>query len=184
MMKYKVVFTNNEGEQYISRQDVLDNSQLPESELCKLKIYNVLCNNIIEQCFLLKDVEKLENENIKEVSEENNNIEDKLIIINDDITQNKCDKIIKDFIKFEEDIDKIDYNNKPKLILRISSYGGDVHVANNIISYMEYLKSKGVFIITIACGFASSSGMLIFMYGNKRIFLNKEYTMLLCHQCK
>ena len=65
MMKYKVVFTNNEGEQYISRQDVLDKSKLSESELSKLKIYNVLCNNIIEQCFLLKDVKKIENENIK-----------------------------------------------------------------------------------------------------------------------
>ena len=42
MMKYKVVFTNNEGEQYISRQDVLNNSKLPESELCKLKIYFIL----------------------------------------------------------------------------------------------------------------------------------------------
>ena len=188
MMKYKVVFTitnaNNEGDQYILRQEVLKHSKLSEAELSKLKIYNVICNDVTEQCFLLKDVEKLENENIKEVSEEKDNIEDKLIIINDDITQNKCDKIIKDFIKFEEDIDKIDYNNKPKLILRISSYGGDVHVANNIISYMEYLKSKGVFIITIACGFANSSGMLIFMHGNKRIFLNKEYTMLLWHQCK
>ena len=91
-MKYKVVFTitnaNNEGDQYILRQEVLKYSKLSEAELSKLKIYNVICNDVTEQCFLLKDVEKLENENIKEVSEENNNIEDKLIIINDDITQN------------------------------------------------------------------------------------------------
>ena len=40
-MKYKVVFTNNEGEQYISRQDVLNNSKLPESELCKLNSFKL-----------------------------------------------------------------------------------------------------------------------------------------------
>ena len=49
---------------------------------------------------------------------------------------------------------------------------------------MEYLKSKGVFIITIACGFAKSSGMLIFMHGNRRIFMDKDYTALMWHQPK
>ena len=51
MMKYKIVFTNNEGEQYISRQDVLDNSKLSEAELCKLKIYNVICNQFLVRAF-------------------------------------------------------------------------------------------------------------------------------------
>ena len=192
MMKYKVVFTitnaNNEGDQYILRQEVLKYSKLSEAELSKLKIYNVICNDVTEQCFLLKDVEKLENENIEEkVIKENNNIEDKLIIINDDITQNKCDKIIKDFIKFEEDFDEaknLGDKKLPELSIIISSYGGEVDVANSIISYIEYLKSKGVFITTIACGFAKSSGMLIFIHGNRRIFMDKDYTALMWHQPK
>ena len=189
MMKYKVVFTNNEGEQYISRQDVLDNSKLPESELCKLKIYNVLCNNTIEQCFLLKDVEKLENENIKEVSEEKDKkeVKNKTILLNSDISQLKVDRVIKEFLSFEEDFTKSKNNcdeKLPELTIIISSYGGEVDVANSIISYMEYLKNKGVFITTIACGFAKSSGMLIFMHGNRRIFMDKDYTALMWHQPK
>ena len=50
MMKYKVVFTitnaNNEGDQYILRQEVLKYSKLSEAELSKLKIYNVICNDV------------------------------------------------------------------------------------------------------------------------------------------
>ena len=190
MMKYKVVFTNNEGEQYISRQDVLDNSKLPESELYKLKIYNVICNDVTEQCFLLKDVEKLENENIKEeVSEEKDKkeVKNKTILLNSDVTQLKVDRVIKDFLNFEEDFNKSKNNcdeKLPELTIIISSYGGEVDVANSIISYMEYLKNKGVFITTIACGFAKSSGMLIFMHGNRRIFMDKDYTALMWHQPK
>lgn len=190
MMKYKVVFTNNEGEQYISRQDVLDNSKLSEAELCKLKIYNVLCNNIIEQCFLLKDVEKLENENIKEdkiEEKDKKKVKDKTVLLNYEISQSKSDHILRDFLRFEEDFDEAKNNSDeklPELTIIISSYGGEVDVANSIISYMEYLKSKGVFIITIACGFAKSSGMLIFMHGNRRIFMDKDYTALMWHQPK
>ena len=55
MMKYKVVFTitnaNNEGDQYILRQDVLNNSKLSEAELSKLKIYNVICNQFLVRAF-------------------------------------------------------------------------------------------------------------------------------------
>lgn len=190
MMKYKVVFTNNEGEQYISRQDVLNNSKLSEAELCKLKIYNVLCNNIIEQCFLLKDVEKLENENIKEdkiEEKDKKKVKDKTVLLNYEISQSKSDHILRDFLRFEEDFDEAKNNSDeklPELTIIISSYGGEVDVANSIISYMEYLKSKGVFIITIACGFAKSSGMLIFMHGNRRIFMDKDYTALMWHQPK
>lgn len=190
MMKYKVIFTNNEGEQYISRQDVLNNSKLPESELCKLKIYNVMCSNIIEQCYLLSDVEKLENENIKEdkiEEKDKKKVKDKTVLLNYEISQSKSDHILRDFLRFEEDFDEAKNNSDeklPELTIIISSYGGEVDVANSIISYMEYLKSKGVFIITIACGFAKSSGMLIFMHGNRRIFMDKDYTALMWHQPK
>lgn len=190
MMKYKVIFTNNEGEQYISRQDVLNNSKLPESELCKLKIYNVMCSNIIEQCYLLSDVEKLENENIKEdkiEEKDKKKVKDKTVLLNYEISQSKSDHILRDFLRFEEDFDEAKNNSDeklPELTIIISSYGGEVDVANSIISYMEYLKSKGVFIITIACGFAKSSGMLIFIHGNRRIFMDKDYTTLMWHQPK
>ena len=191
MMKYKVVFTitnaNNEGDQYILRQEVLKHSKLSEAELSKLKIYNVICNDVTEQCFLLKDVEKLENENIKEVSEEKDKkeVKNKTILLNSDISQLKVDRVIKEFLSFEEDFTKSKNNcdeKLPELTIIISSYGGEVDVANSIISYMEYLKSKGVFIITIACGFAKSSGMLIFMHGNKRLFMDKDYTALMWHR--
>ena len=190
MMKYKVIFTNNEGEQYISRQDVLNNSKLSEAELSKLKIYNVLCNNIIEQCYLLSDVEKLEKENIKEdkiEEKDKKKVKDKTVLLNYEISQSKSDHILRDFLRFEEDFDEAKNNSDeklPELTIIISSYGGEVDVANSIISYMEYLKSKGVFIITIACGFAKSSGMLIFMHGNRRIFMDKDYTALMWHQPK
>ena len=191
MMKYKVVFTitnaNNEGDQYILRQEVLKYSKLSEAELSKLKIYNVICNDVTEQCFLLKDVEKLENENIKEVSEEKDKkkVKDKTVLLNYEISQIKSDHILRDFLRFEEDFDEAKNNGDeklPELTIIISSYGGEVDVANSIISYMEYLKSKGVFITTIACGFAKSSGMLIFMHGNRRIFMDKDYTALMWHQ--
>ena len=192
MMKYKVVFTitnaNNEGDQYILRQEVLKYSKLSEAELSKLKIYNVICNDVTEQCFLLKDVEKLENENIKEVSEEKDKkVKNKTILLNCAVNQSGSDHILKDFLKFEEDFDEaknLGDKKLPELSIIISSYGGEVDVANSIISYMEYLKSKGVFITTIACGFAKSSGMLIFLHGNRRIFMDKDYTVLMWHQPK
>ena len=192
MMKYKVVFTitnaNNEGDQYILRQEVLKYSKLSEAELSKLKIYNVICNDVTEQCFLLKDVEKLENENIKEVSEEKDKkVKNKTILLNCAVNQSGSDHILKDFLKFEEDFDEaknLGDKKVPELSIIISSYGGEVDVANSIISYMEYLKSKGVFITTIACGFAKSSGMLIFLHGNRRIFMDKDYTVLMWHQPK
>ena len=110
-MKYKVVFTitnaNNEGDQYILRQEVLKHSKLSEAELSKLKIYNVICNDVTEQCFLLKDVEKLENENIKEVSEEKDKkVKNKTILLNCAVNQSGSDHILKDFLKFEEDFDE------------------------------------------------------------------------------
>ena len=192
MMKYKVVFTitnaNNEGDQYILRQEVLKYSKLSEAELSKLKIYNVICNDVTEQCFLLKDVEKLENENIKEdkiEEKDKKKVKDKTVLLNYEISQIKSDHILRDFLRFEEDFDEAKNNGDeklPELTIIISSYGGEVDVANSIISYMEYLKSKGVFIITIACGFAKSSGMLIFMHGNRRIFMDKDYTALMWHR--
>lgn len=72
----------------------------------------------------------------------------------------------------------------PKLTLRISSHGGEVDVANAIISHMEQLKRLGVEVNTECCGYGYSSGLLVFLHGMKRTFIDKEFTFVMWHQCR
>ena len=71
----------------------------------------------------------------------------------------------------------------PKVTVRISSVGGSVDAANMVISMMEKLKKLGVEINTECAGFAYSSGMLIFLHGMKRTFIDKKFCYLMWHQC-
>ena len=75
-------------------------------------------------------------------------------------------------------------NMLPVVTLRISSYGGDVNVCDAIISEVELLKSLGVLVITEVLGYACSCGMLLFMHGNIRRFVNKNFSFLLWHTMK
>lgn len=70
----------------------------------------------------------------------------------------------------------------PKLTIKISSGGGDVYVANTIISMMEHLKRIGVEVNTECCGYSYSSGILVFMHGMKRTFTDKTFSTLMWHQ--
>ena len=91
------------------------------------------------------------------------------------------------FVKAEEELQRVKEKKLgkamyPKITIRISSYGGDTFVADAVISMMENLKKLGVEINTEACGFAYSSGMLVFIHGMKRTFINKDFTFLMWHQ--
>ena len=74
MMKYKVVFTitnaNNEGDQYILRQEVLKYSKLSEAELSKLKIYNINMESKLIPVIITESLNaaSLSNINIPEMS--------------------------------------------------------------------------------------------------------------------
>lgn len=92
------------------------------------------------------------------------------------------------FVNVEDELQRVKENKLgkqmyPKLNIRISSCGGNMDVANAIISMMENLKKLGVEINTEASGFVYSSGLLVFIHGMKRTFLNKNFTFLMWHQC-
>ena len=72
IMEYKVVKENKRGDKYVLKDDVLKNSKLSKESLDKLETYNILVTydvldyaddgTINMKCYLLSDVEKLENE--------------------------------------------------------------------------------------------------------------------------
>ena len=53
-----------------------------------------------------------------------------------------------------------------------------------IISQVELLKSLGVLVITEVLGYACSCGMLLFMHGDIRRFVDKKFSFLLWHTMK
>ena len=67
-MEYKVVMENKRGDKYVLMGDVLKNSKLSKESLDKLETYNILVySDVVDstiniKCYLLSDVEKLENE--------------------------------------------------------------------------------------------------------------------------
>lgn len=113
----------------------------------------------------------------------------KIININKDFDEYLLNSFIKEFKSIEEDVFKIIKDNDksiekkelPTIEIRISSYGGDVNVANAIITYIEYLKSLGCKIRTKVFGYAYSCGALIFMHGDERIFADKCFSLLIWH---
>ena len=68
-MEYDAVMENKRGDKYVLKDDVLKNSKLSKESLDKLETYNILItvdddnSTINMKCYLLNDVEKLENEN-------------------------------------------------------------------------------------------------------------------------
>lgn len=116
----------------------------------------------------------------------------KIININKDFEQSLLDQFIKDVKSIEEDVFDIIENNEksikkkdlPTIEIRISSYGGDVNIANSIITYIEYLKSLGCKIITKVFGYAYSCGALTFLHGDERIFVDKCFSLLVWHDMK
>ena len=68
-MEYDAVMENKRGDKYVLKDDVLKNSKLSKESLDKLETYNILItvdddnSTINMECYLLNDVEKLENEN-------------------------------------------------------------------------------------------------------------------------
>ena len=67
-MEYDAVMENKHGDKYVLKDDVLKNSKLSKESLDKLETYNILItvddnSTINMECYLLNDVEKLENEN-------------------------------------------------------------------------------------------------------------------------
>ena len=101
----------------------------------------------------------------------------------------KMNDIINTLISVENEAKEVKENSMgknmlPVVTLRISSYGGDVNVCDAIISEVELLKSLGVLVITEVLGYACSCGMLLFMHGNIRRFVNKNFSFLLWHTMK
>lgn len=101
----------------------------------------------------------------------------------------KMNDIINTLISVENEAKEVKENNMgknmlPVVTLRISSYGGDVNVCDAIISEVELLKSLGVLVITEVLGYACSCGMLLFMHGDIRRFVNKNFSFLLWHSMK
>jgi len=94
---------------------------------------------------------------------------------------------LNQFMKVEEELKRVKEKKLgkkmyPKLTIRIASCGGDVYVANMIISFMEKLKKEGVEVNTECCGYAYSSGLLVFIHGMKRTFMNKDFCFIMWHQ--
>lgn len=101
----------------------------------------------------------------------------------------KMQDILNTLLIVENEAKEVNDNNMgenmlPILTLRISSYGGDVDVCDAIISQIEMLKTLGVLIITECLGYACSCGMLLFMHGDVRRFINKKFSYLLWHSMK
>lgn len=119
-------------------------------------------------------------------------MKNKIININKDFEQSLLDQFIKDITPIEEDVFTIIENNEksikkkdlPTIEIRISSYGGDVNVANSIITYIEYLKSLGCKVITKVFGYAYSCGALTFLHGDERIFADKCFSLLIWHDMR
>lgn len=103
-----------------------------------------------------------------------------------DFEINKLQNIINELAMIENEALNVIDNNlgkamMPILTIRISSYGGDIYVCDSIISYVERLKSLGVHVITECMGFAYSCGALLFIHGDERRFMNKNFSYLLWH---
>lgn len=109
------------------------------------------------------------------------------VMIVDSFDDSNTAKYLDQFAKIENELKrvkdkKLGKKMYPKLTVRVSSCGGDVYVANMIISFMEKLKKEGVEVNTECCGYAYSSGLLVFMHGMKRTFMNKDFCFIMWHQ--
>ena len=124
--------------------------------------------------------------NVKEQKQPEKRMDLKLYI--NSFEENALGNYTNVFVKAEEELQRVKEKKLgkkmfPTVTIRVSSCGGDVDVANAVISMMENLKRLGVEVNTEACGFVYSSGLLVFIHGMNRKFINKDFTYLMWHQC-
>ena len=132
----------------------------------------------------MSEVETKKCNNKQEVKKEKRM--DAVIVINsfdDGVAAN----YLNQFAKVEEELKRVKEKKLgkkmyPRVTVRIASCGGDVYVANMVISFMEKLKKEGVEVNTECCGYAYSSGLLVFIHGMKRTFMNKDFCFVMWHQ--
>lgn len=93
-------------------------------------------------------------------------IDQRKIVINEEITEQSVFRYlfylhkILEIDAYRDEIDPIE--------IYINTDGGSVYDCLTLISYLEYLKDRGYYIITINIGRAFSAGFLLSIIGNER----------------
>lgn len=73
--------------------------------------------------------------------------------------------------KFNTDVKAVKPNDK--LLINITSHGGDVEVLKRMTSTILALKNKGVEVITFVPDYADSAGFFLFLLGDQREIAEK-----------
>lgn len=108
------------------------------------------------------------------MDENQQDFENRTVILSGEVTQESIIECINSLFTLYK-------KSKEPIELIVSTEGGDVIEALSLIDIIEFIKSRGVTITTIALGKVMSSGVYIFAAGTKGRRLSGKHTRFMMH---
>ena len=104
------------------------------------------------------------------------NLEERVILLNDEINESVIEKVVMNIIKFNREDKDLQISKRKPIKIYINSVGGGVFDGGAVVSAVEASRTP---VQTIVLGYACSMGLQIFVSGHERIALGKNSTLLL-----